>query len=67
MPHLGHFAINADDVPRARRFYEHVFGWKFNAWGPPGFYQIDMGAGAPGAANSPSHQLANLTSLSSKL
>ena len=49
MPHLAHFAINADDVPRARRFYERVFGWKFNAWGPPGFYQIDMGAAAPGA------------------
>ena len=49
MPHLAHFAINADDVSRARRFYERVFGWKFNAWGPPGFYQIDMGAGAPAA------------------
>ena len=49
MPHLAHFAINADDLPRARRFYERVFGWKFNAWGPPGFYQIDMGADAPAA------------------
>jgi predicted enzyme related to lactoylglutathione lyase len=49
MPHLAHFAINADDVNRARRFYERVFGWKFNAWGPPGFYQIDMGADAPAA------------------
>jgi predicted enzyme related to lactoylglutathione lyase len=47
MPHLAHFAINADDLPRARRFYEGVFGWKFNAWGPPGFYQIDMGTDAP--------------------
>ena len=51
MPHLAHFAINADDVARARRFYERVFGWKFNAWGPPGFYQIDMGAGAPAAVH----------------
>jgi uncharacterized protein len=47
MPHLAHFAINADDLPRARRFYERVFGWRFNAWGPPGFYQIDMGADGP--------------------
>ncbi len=47
MPHLAHFAINADDVARAKKFYERVFGWTFNAWGPPGFYQIDMGAGAP--------------------
>ncbi len=37
MPHVAHFAINANDVDRAKRFYERVFGWKFNAWGPPGF------------------------------
>ncbi|HEY1547864.1 MAG TPA: VOC family protein [Kofleriaceae bacterium] len=41
---LAHFAINADDVDRAKRFYEKAFGWKFAAWGPPGFYQIE-GAG----------------------
>ncbi len=35
------FAINADDVPRARRFYETVFGWSFEPWGPPGFYLIE--------------------------
>jgi len=43
MPHLAHFAINADDVPRAKKFYEKVFGWKFSAWGPPDFYQIQTG------------------------
>jgi uncharacterized protein len=43
MPHLAHFAINADDVGRAKKFYERVFGWKFTAWGPPGFYQIQTG------------------------
>lgn len=47
MPPVAHFAINADDVPRARRFYERVFGWKFSAWGPPDFYQIDTGTDAP--------------------
>jgi predicted enzyme related to lactoylglutathione lyase len=41
---LAHFAINADDVDRARRFYEKAFGWKFNAWGPPQFFMIE-GAG----------------------
>ena len=46
MPHLAHFAINADDVERAKTFYEQVFGWKFNAWGPPKFYQIQTGRGA---------------------
>jgi uncharacterized protein len=37
---LSHFAINADDVPATRRFYENVFGWRFTAWGPPDFLQI---------------------------
>ncbi len=37
---LRHFAINADDLPRARRFYERVFGWRIEPWGPPGFFQI---------------------------
>lgn len=40
---LAHFAINADDVVRARQFYESVFGWKFAAWGPPEFFQITTG------------------------
>jgi predicted enzyme related to lactoylglutathione lyase len=38
--HLSHFAINADDVERAKRFYSRVFGWHFEAWGPPGFFMI---------------------------
>jgi uncharacterized protein len=45
---LAHFAINADNVDRAMKFYDKVFGWKFSAWGPPGFYQIE-GAGTLGA------------------
>lgn len=45
-----HFAINADDVPRAKRFYEEVFGWAFKPWGPPGFYQtFSTGEGHLGA------------------
>ncbi|WP_084581690.1 VOC family protein [Sphingomonas azotifigens] len=45
-----HFAINADDLPRAKRFYESVFGWRFDPWGPPGFYQIhNAGSGLIGA------------------
>jgi len=38
-----HFAIHADDVDRARRFYAAVFGWRFEAWGPPNFYRIHTG------------------------
>ncbi len=41
---VSHFAINADDLPRARRFYERVFGWRFEAWGPPDFFMIATGA-----------------------
>lgn len=45
-----HFAINADDVPRARGFYERVFGWTFDPWGPPDFYQTkNAGEGFLGA------------------
>lgn len=41
---IKHFAINVDDVPRARRFYERVFGWRFQAWGPPNFFMITTGS-----------------------
>jgi uncharacterized protein len=47
---LRHFAINADDVQRARLFYERVLGWKFEPWGPPDFYQVrNAGEGLMGA------------------
>jgi hypothetical protein len=35
---LRHFAINCDDVERGKAFYENVFGWKFQPWGPPRFF-----------------------------
>jgi hypothetical protein len=40
---VAHFHFDADDLPRARRFYEAVFGWRFRAWGPPGFFMIQTG------------------------
>lgn len=40
---LRHFAINAEDVARARRFYEKTLGWTFRPWGPPDFYMIGTG------------------------
>lgn len=40
---LAHFAINADDPDTSRRFYEAVFGWTFEPWGPPGFFHIHTG------------------------
>ncbi len=45
-----HFAINADDLERAKRFYRNVFGWNFSPWGPPDYYQIrNAGSGLLGA------------------
>jgi predicted enzyme related to lactoylglutathione lyase len=40
---IAHFDIRADDVERARRFYQGVFGWRFEPWGPPDFYMIYTG------------------------
>jgi predicted enzyme related to lactoylglutathione lyase len=38
-----HFEIFATDVERTRKFYEQVFGWSFEAGGPPDFYHITTG------------------------
>jgi predicted enzyme related to lactoylglutathione lyase len=44
MPDLApHLAIHADDISRARRFYERVFHWSFRPWGPPDFLKIVPG------------------------
>ena len=40
---IVHFEIFATDVERARQFYENVFGWTFEAGGPPDFYLIATG------------------------
>ena len=42
---LRHLAINAEDVQRAKTFYETVFGWRFNPWGPPDYYQAHEAGG----------------------
>jgi hypothetical protein len=44
---LAHFAINAENLDQTRRFYEKVFAWKFQPWGPPGFFQIATAADKP--------------------
>lgn len=55
---IAHFDVAADDVERARRFYEGVFGWRFEAWGPPDFYLIHTGtARDPGIHGSVSKRL----------
>ena len=40
---LASFALHVDNLDRARTFYEAVFGWTFEPWGPPGFYLIHTG------------------------
>lgn len=44
---IVHFAIHYDDGPRAKAFYENMFGWRFEPWGPPGFWLIETSPGAP--------------------
>jgi predicted enzyme related to lactoylglutathione lyase len=53
---LASFAIHVDDVDRARRFYEAVFGWTFEPWGPPGFYIIHTGDDADPGVRGLMHQ-----------
>lgn len=48
--HFSHIAVSADDVDRARKFYERAFGWGFEPWGPPDFYLVHTngpGKGGP--------------------
>lgn len=39
---MTHFAIYADDLERASAFYSTVFNWSLQAYGPPGFKQIEI-------------------------
>ena len=43
---IAHFAIHATDCQRAKSFYEKVFGWSFEPWGPPNFWRIHTSPGA---------------------
>ncbi len=42
---IAHFAIHASDCQRAKTFYENVFGWTFEPWGPPNFWIIRTSPG----------------------
>ena len=39
---IKHVAVHADDVDRARKFYESVLGWQFTRSGPPNFYLWEL-------------------------
>jgi len=53
---LHYFSINADDLARAKAFYERVLGWTLQAWGPPGYYEISI-AGVATAGLHERHEL----------
>jgi predicted enzyme related to lactoylglutathione lyase len=50
MPRPIHFEIQADDIARAIKFYETVFGWSFQKWdGPMPYWMVTTGPdGTPG-------------------
>ena len=51
MPRIVHFEIYADDVDRAHRFYQELFGWEITKWdGPPqmDYRLVTTGSEGPG-------------------
>lgn len=60
---LSHFAIFTEDMERAKTFYNKVFNWGFNAYGPNDFAQINTnpdGSGQLiGALQDRKYQLTN--------
>ena len=40
MNRVVHFEIHAAEPKRAIDFYTKIFGWKFEAYGPPDFYWL---------------------------
>ncbi len=44
MPRVVHFEVPADNPERASKFYQTVFGWKFEKWsGPQDYWLIETG------------------------
>ena len=42
MSRVTHFEIHAEDTARAMKFYESIFGWKFQKWDGPWEYFLIM-------------------------
>ena len=43
MPRVIHFEIAADNPERAGKFYQNVFGWKIEKWGPVDYWLVTTG------------------------
>ena len=41
MPRITHFEVYANDTARAKKFYNEIFGWKFDKWDGPMEYWIN--------------------------
>ena len=56
MNKVQHFEIPADDVGRARKFYESAFGWKTQEWPMPGMVYVGLHTGPMDEKNMPKEQ-----------
>jgi len=43
MPKVAHFEINADDIERAKKFYEKTFDWEIEKWESGEYWVIKAG------------------------
>ncbi len=64
MPTIVHFESPADEIPRARRFYEGLFGWKFDQYAGTDYWSITTSGEHPVGGGllkrrSPEHPVTN--------
>lgn len=43
MPRVIHFEVQCDDMGRASKFYENVFGWTFQKWEGEDYWLVATG------------------------
>lgn len=72
MPKVVHFEVNADDIERAKGFYENVFNWKIEKWAGGEYWTIEAGDEGEEGINGglqkredPADQIFNYISVSS--
>jgi len=72
LPKVVHFEINADDIERAKGFYEKAFDWKIEKWEGGEYWVIDAGEEGEEGINGglqkreePADQVFNYISVSS--
>ncbi len=66
MARVVHFDISAENPEELRKFYETVFGWKFNKWeGPMEYWMIQTGdgPGIDGGMSKRDHQSMDINTI----